>query len=142
MSDGRATDMDIVVDAPIIGGDGSAWMKEWHRKRNAAVADLLRSQPLTITDATTTEQRNDEFARHAIVQVRSASAMRPAQRMDSDDAVLYEAVVRAIREGRDDERKRFSRAVGKALQMFLGDDFDTVMFDIAQEHNINIGYDG
>jgi hypothetical protein len=128
--------MDIKVEADLLK-DGDAWHIEWHTKRNAAVAALVAAGRGTLPEDAPRDDVNDVLA--AGVFWRRERRSR-SDEMASDEAMLYEAVVQAIQLARDDERKRFSKALGRGLKAMLGDDYTAVMYDLAQEDDINIGY--
>lgn len=130
--------MEIMVDPELFKVGGDAWHREWNERRNAAVAALIAAVRIGLPDDSPRSAVDDESVKTVFVRMKH---QRPYEALATDDARLYEAVIHAMNEAREDERKRFSRAVGRGLKALLGEDFTSVMYDIAQEYEINIGRD-
>lgn len=137
--------MDIKVNADILK-NGDAWFSEWHDKRNAAVSELVADGSAgrlwTLKGDISRELHDDEQMRWLFWrQHKPESERSPSERADSPDAYLYEGVTSCMRAARDDERKRLARAISSGLKTLLGDEFASVLYDIALENDINIGHD-
>lgn len=137
--------MEIKVDADILK-DGREWFDEWHAKRNAAVAALVddgRAGHLWQSKGNISREQHDDDRMRWLFrrQTKPEDERSGSDRAASPEAYLYEGVKGCMEAARADERKRIARAISNGIKLLLGDEFDAIMSEIADENDINIGYD-
>lgn len=135
----------IETDADLLK-DPEAWHREWNDKRNAQVAALIADGVAghlwTHNGNLPREDWTDEQLRWFFWRTRRPeSGLSRSEHFASSDARLHEAVASCMDAARRDERQRIVRALSSGLQALLGDEFTSLMYDFANENDINIGSD-
>lgn len=137
--------MELHIEANIVK-DSDAWHAEYNAKRNAAVAALVKDGAdgnlWKRQGDLSRDERDDEQMRWLFWRQQKPDAERSRHDREMPaDVYLYEGVTQCMKAARDDEQKRIAKAIGAGLKALLGDEFNSILYDIAREHDINIGYD-
>ena len=122
------------------------WSRVWNEKRNAAVAEIVAASTSPLATSSPTGDDRESFDDWQM-QWFFAEHHKPVEQRarvyatQSPDAHLYEAVTYCMHAARNDERRRIAAAIGNGLKVLLGAEFRDIFYDIAQQEDINIGYD-